>query len=229
MDVPKFAVLTDVVLYKMYLETVNGESSWFGYGEVAKLFNGKVSRGFVDKCVGSLIGRKLVESEHGSDSIAGHGILYVEKQLEDGDSIIFKYDKYGDPWLDKQTVGARDEGDQANLGDTEPQEEKWEPLPIDRESPEFEKAVDALDDAIGKIEADNGYAANQPEERDNVVWSLRQGIAALKEMTPSLAQVRALIIAPLNSAITTFKESVPGVAAIFAREALKEWIKSLFR
>ena len=114
-------------------------------------------------------------------------------------------------------------------GNWELDDSAWEPLPIDRATPEYEEAVKALDDAAEKIETDNGYATNVPEERDNVVWSLRQGIVAIREMAPSLAHVRALIMVPLNSAIKTLKESVPGVAAMIAREAIKEWIKSLFR
>ena len=228
MGIPKFGVLTDVVLYKMYMETVSGETSWFEYGDVAKLFDGKVSKGFIAKCIDSLVNKELVETGLSGDSIKGQGILYVEQRMEDQDSVFFNYNKYGDAWLDKQSVGAREGGEPANLSDAQTEEDEWEPLAIDRTAPEYEKAVETLDDAIEKIETDNGYAASRPEERDNVVWSLKEGITAIKEMAPSLAQVRALIMAPLNSAIKTLKESVPGLAAMVAREAIKEWIKSLF-
>ena len=162
------------------------------------------------------------------------GEKYYLEQIQNQNSVVHRFKYLGKPWLtsaferkQRQAIPIENETSDA-AGDIEDSDE-WEPLPIDRTTSEYKNIVEAVNDAIEKIEADNGYAANKPEERDNVVWSLRQGIAAIREMAPSLAHVRALIMAPLNSAIKTLKESVLGVAAMVAREAFKEWIKSLFR
>ncbi|MCH8997994.1 MAG: hypothetical protein IID48_06960 [Proteobacteria bacterium] len=186
---------------------------------IEKLAPRNASQVFTKKAVGALFSRELIEFvdvEFDTYSISEEGIIYIENQLDNEESFINSY-------VEEKPTNYNIIELPADIDD------EWEPLPIDRTTPEYEKAVEALDDAVEKIEADNGYAANQPEERNSVVWSLKQGVAAIREMAPSLAQVRALVMDPLNSAIKTLKESGPGLAAMFAREALKEWIKSLFR
>jgi hypothetical protein len=116
-----------------------------------------------------------------------------------------------------------------NLTSSELGETEWEPLSIDRSTSEYKNFEEKLEDAVEKIESDNGYSSTHPEERDTVVWSLKEGLKALKELTPTKEQIRSLIEVPLNRAIQIFKDSIPGLAATLAKEALKEWVKSWFK
>ena len=227
MGIPKFGVLIDVVLYKMYVETVSGESSWFGHGDIDKLFDGSVSKGYVIKCLGALVGKQLVEEGLGGYSITGSGILYVEQHLEDRDSVTFNFEKYGEAWLDKHSVGTRGEDEPADSIDIDLQEDEWEPLPIDRESPGYEEAIGTLDEAIGVVAGNNGYAESEPDERNNIVESLRQGQTAIRERQPSKAQITALVLQPLQFLARKFSESAIGEIAKVAAVKIVAWLASL--
>ena len=208
------------------METVSSDTSWFGYGEATKLFSGKVSEGYVSKSLDSLVNRELVEAGSGGYSITGQGISHVEQSLEDKESTVFKYNKYGDAWLDKQSVGARNEGDTANLSDAETEEDEWEPLPIDRESQDYKEAIGTLDEAIDVVAGNNGYAESEPDERNNIVESLRQGQTAIKERQPSKAQINALVLQPLNYLVRKFSESTIGEIAKVAAVKIVAWLAS---
>jgi hypothetical protein len=108
-------------------------------------------------------------------------------------------------------------------------ETEWEPLAIDRTTSEYKEFEEKLEGAVEKIESDNGYSSTHPDERDTIVWSLKEGLKALKELTPTKDQLHSLIEVSLDRAIKIFKESVPGLAAALAKEAFKEWVKSWFK
>lgn len=172
-------------------------------------------------------------------AISDDGIGIVSSQVSLHDTIISKYDLLGDGWLRsvfknaylKAYREASVDSDSAKSDRKKIQAEAdtWEPLPVDRAAPEYVRSVEALDNALSAMESDNGYAANHPEERDHVVWSLRQGLIALKEKWPSLSQIRSLILEPLQRATSTLKDSASGLAGLAAQEAVKEFIKSLFK
>lgn len=236
MSRPKFRIIKDAILYELYLIVAERGFEGHDLNQISEnLFDGKILSSYLGRACQDLISANLISEEYEEMSeshyyaITSKGIIHVEDKLDIYASDIAIYARRGkawlfqDPSLESETVSIETKSSK------EIETDVWEPLAIDRTTSEYKNAVEALDHAAEKIEADNGYAASQPEERNNVVWSLKQGITALKEMAPSLAQVRALIIAPLNSAIKTLKESVPGVAAMVAREVIKEWIKSLFR
>jgi hypothetical protein len=75
--------------------------------------------------------------------------------------------------LNSHAVGSPSTVDK-NDGSTTDNE--WEPLPIDRETPEYEEAVEATEEAAQVVEQDNGYPANEPEERNQIVDSLKVGL-----------------------------------------------------
>lgn len=227
MGTPRFGVLIDVVLYKLYVETVSGDSSWFDHGDIGKLFDGSASKGYVAKCLDALAGKQLVEASVGGYSITEDGILYVEKHLEDRESVVFNYKNHGDPWLEKQSVGPRDEDEPANSSVIDLQEDEWQPLPIDRESPDYEEAIGTLDEAIGVVAGNNGYAESEPDERDNIVEMLRQGQTAITERQPSRAQIIALVLQPLNFLARKFSESAIGEIAKIAAVKIVAWLASL--
>jgi hypothetical protein len=68
-------------------------------------------------------------------------------------------------------------------------EDKWEPLPIDRQSTEFTKAVEAADIALKEIEGSNGYADSNPEERNSIVETIKVNLKNLKDGPISRGQI----------------------------------------
>jgi hypothetical protein len=57
---------------------------------------------------------------------------------------------------------------------------EWEPLPVERTSSKLQKATEELERTIEAAEADNGYAANLPEEKAFVVENLKNAVEKLK-------------------------------------------------
>lgn len=155
----------------------------------------------------------------------------VRSQIGNINSIIGKCSNLGEPWLASAFRNAATTSDsiadtQGDAADLE--SDSWAPLNVDRSSPEYESAVQAVDDALTAIAGDNGYAASHPDERDHVVWSLREGLTALREKLPSASQIKSMILEPLQTAINRLKDSATGLLAFAAKEAVKEFIKSLF-
>lgn len=103
----------------------------------------------------------------------------------------------------------------------------WEPLPIDRSTPEYDRAVTETEQALETIENDNGYAANEPEERDHVVWSVRAGLDAVKNGFPTLEQIQSFLLSRLKMLAAKFESTAMGIAAKSAVDALKDWLSSI--
>jgi hypothetical protein len=105
----------------------------------------------------------------------------------------------------------------------------WEPLPLDRTDEGLIAATEAVDEAITKIEADNGYAANVPGERDYVLQSLKTFRTTLRESAQITGmQIKTFAIDPLNVVMKRFAENAVGVVAGAAKDAVVTWLKSKF-
>lgn len=116
---------------------------------------------------------------------------------------------------------AQTEGSEA---ETKSDDDHWEPLPIDRSTPEYREMTAATERAIDRIEGDNGYAANQPEERSAVLGALKSALSALKEGWASTAIIRVSLLAPLRFIAEKFFGSGIGEAAKKAVEAVSKWL-----
>jgi hypothetical protein len=103
----------------------------------------------------------------------------------------------------------------------------WEPLPIEREAPEYVEAVSKSEDALKVIEGDNGYADSEPEERNHIVWAVGAGVNALKEGLITKQQVDSLLLAPLRRVVERLKKGIAVEAARAAVQAIVEWLKGL--
>jgi hypothetical protein len=105
---------------------------------------------------------------------------------------------------------------------------QWEPLPLDRSDPILISAQEALETAIGQIEADNGYAVHAPGERSYVLSSLKAVGKALKEEGQITAMyVKTFALEPLARVVARFGPGAVGVVAAAARAALTDWLKSM--
>jgi hypothetical protein len=114
----------------------------------------------------------------------------------------------------------------ADFEEFEEPDKEWEPLPLERQDPQLQKAIEAVDDVAEKVRADNGYAANLPEERGYVLDNLSALSRKLKEAeTISVAYLREFAFAPLTRLLRRFGPAAIGLAASVAKEALKDWLK----
>jgi hypothetical protein len=91
--------------------------------------------------------------------------------------------------------------------------DKWEPLPLDRQSTEFTKAVEATDIALKEIEGSNGYAGTSPDERNSVVETIKSNLKNLKEGLISKGQIIEGLIKPLTFVASKFAEASIGELA----------------
>ena len=103
-------------------------------------------------------------------------------------------------------------------------EENWEPLPLDRDGKNFDAAVTATENALKEIEGNNGFAQSDPEKRNQIVWSLKEGLTIVKNGLPNRSQINAFIVAPLKFIAEKFSASVIGEAAKIALKAIATWL-----
>jgi hypothetical protein len=104
---------------------------------------------------------------------------------------------------------------------------RWEPLPIDRSTPQFREMEHATEIAIERIEADNGYAANESDERAAVLGSLRGAMEAIKQGWPSRTVVQASLLATLRFVAEKFAGTGIGEVAKKAFDLAWKWLASL--
>ncbi|MEA2975863.1 MAG: hypothetical protein QOF19_1383 [Alphaproteobacteria bacterium] len=91
--------------------------------------------------------------------------------------------------------------------------DSWEPLPLDRQSTEFAKAVEATDAALKEIETSNGYADSNPIERDSIVEVVRAHLGLLRTGLLSKGQIIEGLIRPLKYIGAKFAEASIGELA----------------
>ncbi|WP_312162030.1 hypothetical protein [Phenylobacterium sp.] len=104
----------------------------------------------------------------------------------------------------------------------------WSPLPIEPGSPQVAAVREALDEVLAVVQAENGYAANHPEERAEIIAAL----SAAKAMFTYAGQFGytafiAYVVSPTERLLKRFEKStiVGGAVAVFVA-AVKDWAKS---
>lgn len=215
-----FGDTQDIILFEMY--------SYFRYSEdttsidqlsIEKRTSQNVSRLFAKRAIDNLLERELIEivdPADGTYALLAEGILYVEKQMHEPMSCINLYE--ADKAKDARITPLPPEND-------EPDE--WEPLPVDRETTEYNEAIAALSEAIDVIAGNNGYAETEPVERNHIVESLKQGQKIITDLCPSRAQVQAMVIQHLSYLARKFAESTLGEVAKAAAIKIVAWLASL--
>ena len=103
-------------------------------------------------------------------------------------------------------------------------ESGWEPLEIEREGANFEAAVEATEDALDTIEGSNGYADSEPDERNQIVWTIRSGLEALRSGLPTKSHIQTLLLEPLSYLASKFADASIGAAAKHAIEKIVAWL-----
>lgn len=165
----------------------------------------------------ALVSRTLGGDKEAAAKLNAHGMILAEKLIDADVSL---------PKTGVEPVTVSGELVVVSSSDSDTRD-KWEPLPIDRSSPEYSEAVSKTDEALQVIEGDNGFASSLPEMRDHVVWSLGAGVNALKEGLLTKEQVDSLLICPLKWVATKFAEGLMKIAANKALIAILAWLKSV--
>jgi hypothetical protein len=227
--------LSRIILAKLYVLHVNDDPrDRYNARDIAALFSIPISV----KLIQSALDRMHRESRYndrliikkgnkGNDqgyAIGDHGITIVERALLKRDTDIAHYIDNGDSVIDEIAgMEARflTDDERVDIDD-------WAPLDINRGSPEFLDAVDAIGEVLEGIRQDNGFAANYPSEKEGIVNSLSEGLEWLKQKKPSKAQIKAMILAPLRWLVGTFGNAVLGEMAKNAAQKVVDFILSLY-
>jgi hypothetical protein len=104
--------------------------------------------------------------------------------------------------------------------------DEWAPLKLDRSEPELMEVIAAVDEVIGTVRGDNGYAENMPLEREFILQSLATFSKTLKEAAAtSVPYIRRYAIEPLTILGRRFAKGALEVTIAAAKETLKTWLK----
>jgi hypothetical protein len=128
----------------------------------------------------------------------------------------FKYnlDPNGQTWLGSAMISvnsALKEQDIKSEDFTKPDAE-WQPLPLERTNSKLQKATAELEKTIEAAEADNGYAANLPEEKAFVVENLKNAVEKMKtDDSVSYAYLKRKAIDALDIIILRFGSASLGL------------------
>jgi hypothetical protein len=165
-----------------------------------------------------------------------------------------KYESFGpaaETWLGSALASILDRFDQNELierltelvGDTEDKNvfpissresdagstdvDAWEPLKIDRATPTYLDAIEAADAAVREIEASNGYAASEPDERNGIVSTLKGTLEAVKRGFPSKKAILHGLVKPMEYVARKFPDATIGEIAKIAVAKLLAWLSTI--
>jgi hypothetical protein len=228
--------LSRLILFKLYINHINSEKkNRFSVEEICSLFSIPISPNLAKSALNLLRGetynaRSHYITRHSSEKAGGHlyqitndGILLVERALRNKQSDISYFMRQGDSAIDE--IAGLDSifmtADEALESDP------WIPLRIDRDDPVFVETLAEVEAALDVIRGDNGYAANEPDERQGILGTLETGLDWLKNRTPTFAQIRSWLIVPLEWLATKFAGAIIGEAAKKAAQKLVDYLSQL--
>ncbi|MHA1597583.1 MAG: hypothetical protein ACTSV1_02580 [Alphaproteobacteria bacterium] len=222
MKIRNFQHIQDLVLAELY-DRIMRDIEGFNPDDTGRSeFKFQLSPRLISKAVLSLRENNLAElnSDAYEIEISAKGILHVERMIEEhpsSDIALYLSD----------TLPVDDNGQiETEQGEVK-SSDQWEPLPIDRDSSEYQTAVSESESALETIQSDNGFAASQPDERNHIVWAVGAGLNALKEGLVTREQVQSLLLAPFRRVVKLFTEGLMKEAAEGAIDAVVSWLRSL--
>lgn len=135
---------------------------------------------------------------------------------DDRDTPLSKIGTYGSQWrlsalrsiFAEEEVANEDYSNEYGGDPLAPEQDEWNPLPIDRDSPEFVDALEASEEAEKIIREDNGFAATHPEIRDSIVWMVGGAVNRLREGTITIGQVKSMLVSPFRKVSSLFAEGL---------------------
>lgn len=109
-------------------------------------------------------------------------------------SVFAKADRFGQRWMEDALLALNDELARPSADAEEISDDIWEPLPLETSEAETIAVIEGAETALAGIKADNGFAAQFPAERDNLVNHAEATIASAKEGTATKTQVKENLI-----------------------------------
>lgn len=231
----RISLLSDVILYKFYEVHVSSDTpAELSSLEVRAELGVDISLNLINSAIEyaraarryhepNFIKRSGIKGNYKYE-ISIDGIQYVESELRRRDSPIAYFSANGDQSLSYVAGISSDfmtRGERVSSAD-------WQPLEIDRQNESYKETVLELENAIDVIEKDNAFAAHMPQERSGILESLKFGLDWLKSKAPTVSQIRAMLVGPLNWISTTFPNSIMSEAAKKAASKLVDFVSSLF-
>lgn len=229
----KFTPLTQGLLAILYECLTGREGKWLSVPSISEGFPVLVSDDYVRTALDELLRKQWAEYDADRDAIAisVRGINYAEKQLEKEDSLIAEYHRlgiddfflnYGGDPRDTEKAASFESATIKSNKDADLDADAWEPLPLDRDSDSFKQALEASEEAEKIIREDNGFAANYPELRENILWSVGSAINRMREGLITFVQMKTMLIGAFEKVANLFAEGLLKEAAKKAAEKL--WV-----
>jgi hypothetical protein len=213
----RFDTLGNLIVYVLYKILVYGDGAGRDDDQLAAdFFKNRVSKYYIARATSSLIRNGLLASEfdeevqEGYMSVTDKGIRHIEQLLDDGYAYFKVWDERGVDGFVPDPVDTKTSREKLI---TNSPEEKWEPLPIERNSQDYQEALRAVEAAIAEVGQSNGYAIEHHEERDSILSTLKLGLEALKSESAVGSVVNALLVKPLKYLVAKFPEAAIGAAA----------------
>jgi hypothetical protein len=145
--------------------------------------------------------------------------------------VYWHYGKLGRDWLIESFANSI--GRQVNeiAPDSRPIEniQQWSPLKIERPDEKLDRTVQSLSELEASVRAENGYAATEPAERDEVLSRIQAGINYLNSASLVTAtSVEVYLVWPFQKLLARFPvDTVIGAAATLSASVVREWLKGL--
>lgn len=167
---------------------------------------------------------EIHDEEHGvrymGIKITYKGLQTVKAALAIGEQPISDYctRRQSFSFLDPQTAEMERVPSDAS---PESEEDLWAPLPVDRDSTDYKKALVSLEAARDEFRGENGFASQEPEKKAAVLAALDHGIDVFKSMVLTRATLESFLLQPLRFIAKTFGTASVAEAAKLAVAALK--------
>ena len=228
MGVPRinYAKLKTAIAAHMYDNIVHGTSLFMSPSELSERL--EITVNVARLCTRLLVDEKLVYEGQKRQEIRGAygAALSGKPEFEMVGTGSYTLTEKGREFVEAMEDSAYDAIIAAAA--SEDSDAEWEPLELERPDAEAGKAADSIDALIEVISSDNGYAANEPAEREEVILRLRQAsdwIRNAEYLTASAFQ--AYVVWPLETLASRFSVGTAiGSAAKFAVGVVTAWLKS---
>ena len=103
-------------------------------------------------------------------------------------------------------------------------ETEWTPLTLERDSDTARSAIHDTTELLERVRGENGFASTEPEKHAATVWSLQAGLDAIEKRSPSLGQVKTLLLTPMRWLSDKFACAAIGELAKAAIQSLLHWL-----
>lgn len=227
MGVPRidYSKLKTGIAANLYDNIVHGTSLFLSPSDLSDRLG--TSENVARLCTNLLINEKLVfEGQVRKEILGAYGVALAGKpEFETVGSGTFSLTEKGREFVEALQDSVYDSFISAV---SEADDEDWEPLEFERPDENAIKSADSIDELITTVSSDNGYAANEPAEREEVILRLEQASEWLRKAEHLTASaLQAYVLWPLETLAARFSAlTAIGAATKFTVGIISAWLKS---